>query len=236
MSKNIIEVKKLSIGGIPALTWGREADKAYIHVHGKMSRKEFAEDFAVIAEEKGYQTLSFDLPEHGERANDHECRCDIWNGPRDLKLIAGYAFEHWRSVCLFGSSLGAFFSLHAYRGLPIAKCLFQSPIVDMEFLVKKMMRQFGITEDELREKGEVSNPVDPLRWDYYQYVKANPVTAWDIPTAILYGGKDWFQSGKVIQRFAQAHGCDLTISLGREHAFMGDGDEEIVNDWYLKKI
>lgn len=68
MSKNIIEVKKLSIGGIPALTWGREADKAYIHVHGKMSRKEFAEDFAVIAEEKGYQTLSFDLPEHGERA------------------------------------------------------------------------------------------------------------------------------------------------------------------------
>ena len=41
-------------------------EKVYIHVHGKMSRKEYAEAFAEIAEKKGYQTISFDLPEHGE--------------------------------------------------------------------------------------------------------------------------------------------------------------------------
>ncbi|MCI9226285.1 MAG: alpha/beta hydrolase [Acutalibacter sp.] len=234
--KSNIYARNVNVDGIPALVWGSKSEKVYIHVHGKMSRKEFAESFAVIAESKGYQTISFDLPEHGERAENNEYRCDIWNGIRDIKLIAGYAFKHWKAVFLYGSSLGAFFSLHAYKELPIKKCLFQSPIVDMEHLIKKMMTQFSVTEDDLRIRGEIPNPIDPLRWDYYQYVKANPITAWDIPTAILYGGKDWFQSGKVIQRFAQAHKCDLTVSPGREHAFMGDGDEEIVNDWYLKKI
>ena len=157
-----MESKRIEIDGIPALIWGRSSDRVYIHVHGKMSRKEFAEDFAAVAEEKGYQTLSFDLPEHGERSENHEQRCDIWNGVRDLKTIADFAFERWKAVSLFGSSIGAFFSLHAYNELPIVKCLFLSPIVDMEHLVKKMMAEFLVTEDELREKGEIPNPIDPL--------------------------------------------------------------------------
>ncbi len=231
-----MERQDIKICSIPSIIWGKESDKVYIHVHGKMSRKEFAEDFAATAETKGYQTLSFDLPEHGERSENYEYRCDIWNGVKDLKLIAGYAFKRWKAVCLYSSSLGAFFSLHAYKKLPIKKCLFQSPIVDMEHLVRKMMAQFSVTEEELREKGEVSNPIDPLRWDYYQFVKENPITEWNIPTAILCGGKDWFQSEDVMQRFSKTFGCDLTVAPGSEHAFMGDGDGEIVHDWYLKNI
>ena len=57
----------LRIDGIPAILWGAPSDRVYIHVHGKQSRKEYAEEFAVLAEERGYQTLSFDLPRHGER-------------------------------------------------------------------------------------------------------------------------------------------------------------------------
>lgn len=231
-----IQTEKLIIAGIPALIWGRESDKVYVHVHGKMSRKEYAEDFAVIAERKGYQTLSFDLPEHGERAEDHACRCDIWNGPKDLNVIADYAFSHWQGIFLYSSSLGAFFGLHAYAGRPFQRCLFQSPIVDMEHLVRKMMAEFGVTEMELREKGEISSPIDPLRWDYYQYVKVNHVTAWDFPTAILYGSEDWFQSEDVIRGFAQAHDCELTVAPGREHAFMGEGDSQLVTDWYRNMI
>lgn len=231
-----MERKRIEIEGIPALIWGRSSDRVYIHVHGKMSRKEFAEDFAVIAEEKNYQTLSFDLPEHGERSGESGYRCDIWNGVRDLKAIADFALERWKAVSLFGSSLGAFFSLHAYNRMPVVKCLFLSPIVDMEHLVKKMMAQFSVTEGELREKGEIFNPIDPLRWDYYKYVKENPITEWNIPTAILYGGNDWFQSEEVMQKFAQSHGCSLTVAPGREHAFMGDGDGDVVNDWYRREI
>lgn len=234
--KNSINVKKLYIGNIPSLIWGCESPKVYIHVHGKMSRKEFAEDFAVIAESKGCQTLSFDLPEHGDRADDHEYRCDIWNGVRDLNAIAEYAFKHWKAVCLYSSSLGAFFSLHAYKNLPIEKCMFQSPIVDMEHLVKKMLEKFGITEDDLIKKGEIMNPIDPLRWDYYQYVKEHPITEWNIPTSILFGGNDWFQSTEIMGSFALAHGCNLTVVPGSEHAFVGDGDGEIVRAWYQKEI
>jgi hypothetical protein len=68
------------------MIWGEKSENLYIHVHGKMSSKEYAEDFAKIANSKGIQTLSFDLPEHGER-KDNDYRCDIWNGMRDLSAI-----------------------------------------------------------------------------------------------------------------------------------------------------
>lgn len=231
-----IQIRRIQIGGIPALIWGQDSDRLYVHVHGKMSRKEFAEDFAMIAQEKGYQTLSFDLPEHGERSGTHEYPCDIWNGPKDLKAIAEYAFAHWKAVSLYAGSLGAFFSLYAYRKRSFQKCLFQSPIVDMDFLVRRMMDTFGVTEAEFQEKKVIPNPIDPLRWDYYQFVKENPITEWSIPTAILYGGNDWFQSEEVIRHFAEAYGCDLTIVPGREHAFMAEGDSQLVKDWYRDKI
>ena len=61
--------ERINIGGIPAILWGKPSKKVYIYVHGKMSRKEYAESFAETAELKGWQTLSFDLPEHGERTD-----------------------------------------------------------------------------------------------------------------------------------------------------------------------
>lgn len=46
--------KKIRINNIPAIIWGQQSDKVYLFVHGKMSSKEAAEDFAKIAEQKGY--------------------------------------------------------------------------------------------------------------------------------------------------------------------------------------
>ena len=43
-----MNTEKMSISGIPAVVWGCPSDKVFIHVHGKMSRKEYAEDFAAI--------------------------------------------------------------------------------------------------------------------------------------------------------------------------------------------
>ena len=59
-----MKTTKFYIGKIPVIIWETKSDKAYIYVHGKMSDKESAETFARIAENKGYQTISFDLPEH----------------------------------------------------------------------------------------------------------------------------------------------------------------------------
>lgn len=224
-------MQRIDIHGIPAILWGSASDRLYIHVHGKLSRKESAESFAKIAESKGYQTLSFDLPEHGERRDNPACRCDIWNGMRDLASISEHAFAGWRDVSLYACSLGAYFCLHAYADKPFAKCLFQSPILDMEHMIRLMFGWFDVTEERLRAEKEIATPIDPLRWDYYQYVREHPIVKWDIPTAILYAGKDGFQTLEIVRGFAERHGCELTVSEHSEHPFMAREDGEIVANW-----
>lgn len=225
-----MKMEKLTIDGIPAVIWGEPSQKAYLYVHGKLSSKDAAAVFAQIAQEKGFQVLSFDLPQHGDRAETSE-RCDIWNGTRDLKRMCDAAFARWQQVSLFGCSLGAYFSLHVCGDYPFRNCLFQSPIVDMAYLIRQMMAWFHVTEERLEREGEVDTPIDILSWDYFQYVLAHPITRWDIPTAILYGGKDNLQSRQVMQDFANRFSCRLSISEFSEHPFMQPQDDLIVEDW-----
>lgn len=229
-----MKTQKFMLDDIPSILWGEDSNKVYVHVHGKMSRKEYAESFAAIAETKGYQTLSFDLPEHGERTDSK--RCDVWDGVSDLRTISDYAFANWERVSLYACSIGAYFSLNAYNTMPFEKALFQSPIVDMERLVKNMMLWSGVTEAELESKKEVPSPVDTLRWDYYQYIISHPITQWNIPTAILYGGKDNLQPEESVRAFAEKFGCSLTVSENSEHPFMAQSDALIVENWLCRNI
>jgi len=230
-----MESKKLTLSGIPAILWGRPSDKLYIYVHGKMSRKEFAESFALIAEQKGFQTLSFDLPEHGERAEEKD-RCDVWNGIRDLNIIADYAFGCRAEVSLYACSLGAYFSLNAYPDRPFRKCLFQSPVVDMKWLVEHMMLWSGVTPEQLEREGEIPTPIDTLRFDYYKYILSHPVTEWKFPTSILYGGKDDLQPLSSVSDFSRRFGCKLTVSEQSSHPFMEPTDLPIVEKWLRDNI
>ena len=229
-----MKTQKFMLDDIPSILWGEDSNKVYVHVHGKMSRKEYAESFAAIAETKGYQTLSFDLPEHGERTDSK--RCDVWDGVSDLRTISDYAFANWERVSLYACSIGAYFSLNAYNTMPFEKALFQSPIVDMERLVKNMMLWSGVTESELESKKEIPSPVDTLRWDYYQYIISHPITQWNIPTAILYGGKDNLQPEESVHAFAEKFGCSLTVSENSEHPFMAQSDALIVENWLCRNI
>lgn len=230
-----MKTTKFYIGKIPVIIWGAKSDKVYIYVHGKMSDKESAETFAQIAENKGYQTISFDLPEHGERKSKNY-RCDIWNGISDLHQISFYTFANWKSVSLFACSLGAYFSLQAYKDITFEKCFFLSPIVNMEYLIKNMFQWFHVTEEMLYTKREIPTPIDTLSWDYFQYVKKNPVTRWNSPTYILYGGKDNLQSLQVIENFAKTNHVALTISEQSEHSFMGNEDDEMIKNWLYDNL
>lgn len=231
-----MKTQKVAIGNIPTIIWGEPSENVYIHVHGKMSSKEYAEQFAVIADKKGYQTLSFDLPEHGERSEVHEYRCDIWNGMHDLTAIANYAFSKWKRVSLYACSLGAYFSLNTYANKPFENCLFQSPIIDMEHMIRQMFAWNGVTEEMLCEKKEIATPFEPLRWDYFQYVLQHPIQKWDIPTSILYGGRDNLQTHEIIKAFSDRHDCKLTVSKDSEHPFMAQDDFEIVASWLEENI
>ena len=223
------------IQNIPAIIWGEKSNQVYIFVHGKMSRKESAETFATIAAGKGYQTISFDLPEHGERS-DPEYKCNLMNGMIDLRLISDYVFRNWTRVSLFGCSLGAFFSLHAYRDLQFENCLFQSPILDMEYLIQQMFSWFHISEDQLRLQGEIPTPLDTMSWLYYRYVKEHPIDKWSSPTHILYGANDNLQCISVMEEFARKFNCHITVSENSEHSFMEERDTIIVTNWMNNSI
>lgn len=222
--------ESILIGKIPCILWGEKNDKLYLFVHGMRSSKESASAFAAIAAPKGWQTLSFDLPAHGGRRDNPE-PCNVWNGVRDVELVAAYAAERYGHVGLFGCSLGAYFSLMSRFPMTLEKALFQSPIVDMEHLIGKMMVWFNVPEERLEREKAVPTPIDTLSWEYYQFVKAHPVTAWKPPTAILYGSLDNLQDQAVMEAFADKFGCALTISQGSEHPFAGESDGDVVHRW-----
>ncbi len=219
------------IKSIPAIIWGSPSDKVYIFVHGKKSQKEEAEGFAEIADRKGYQVVSFDLPEHGERrAGDG--KCTVQNGVRDLCVISNFVAENWGDLSLFGTSLGAYFSLIAYQDLQFTKCLFLSPILDMERLIQNMMRSCNVTEDLLREKQEIPTPMgETLSWSYYIYVKEHPIIKWNNPTAILYGSQDHLTERHIVDRFVKKFHCDLEVLQNGEHYFHTKEQIEVVDQW-----
>ena len=109
-------------------------------------------------------------------------------------------------------------------------------MIDMEHMIRQMFVWNGVTEEKLREKKEIETSFEPLRWDYFQYVLQHPVKRWDIPTSILYGGKDNFQTHEIIKEFSDKHGCKLTVSENSEHPFMAQGDFEIVARWLEENI
>ncbi len=228
--------QELTIKGIPSILWGDKSDKIYIYVHGKMSCKEEAQDFAAIASEKGYQVLSFDLPEHGARKNESYA-CDVWNGVHDLCLIGEFVKQNWGEVNLFACSLGAYFSLMAYKDYPFDNCLFHSPILDMVQLIQNMMKWFNISEEMLKDKQRIPTPMgEILDWEYYCYVKENPVKQWDAPTAILYGSEDNLTDRYVIDEFVKNYEVELTVMQGSEHYFHTEEQLNFARQWLMKYI
>ena len=142
-----MKIEKTKINNIPAIIWGEKSSKVIIAVHGNMSNEE--------ATSKGYQVLSFDLPEHGERKLDTAYLCKVQNCVKDLKSIIEYAKTSYNEINLWACSMGAYFSLLAYKDEKIKQCLFLSPVVNMKIIIDNMMLWSNTTEEELMKKKEI---------------------------------------------------------------------------------
>lgn len=225
--------QELIIQGIPSVLWGDSSEKLFIAVHGNMSHK--ADDIIVHlakkAVESGYQVLSFDLPEHGNRKNE-KILCKVENCVKDLSIIMNYAKTQWNNISLFACSMGVYFSLLAYKNEAIKQSLFLSPVVSMEQILNDMMMMFNISEDKLKDEKEITTPDgNTLYWDYYYYVKANPVEVWDSPTAILYGSNDNISEFNLIVAFSECFDCKLEIMKNGEHYFHTVEQLEFFDQW-----
>lgn len=236
-----MNTKSCHIGTIPALVWGEPSEHLILAVHGNMSHKN---DTAIrllaqAAGEAGYQVLSFDLPEHGDRKSD-PTPCKARECAGELKQVLRYAGARWEHISLFGCSLGAYFSLLAFREERFEQGLFLSPVVDMERLIQNMMAWSNVTPAQLREQGEIMSCVGQmLYWDYYCYVREHPVDRWDTPTCILYGERDNLSEREAVECFTAKFGASLEVVPGGEHFFHTEEQLEAYRLWLkgtLKKI
>lgn len=234
-----MKIDRINISNIPSIIWGEKSNRVFIAVHGNMSNKE-DEVIKILAEKvtsNGYQVLSFDLPEHGERKDNTNYLCKVQNCVNDLKLIMEYAKANYEEINLWACSMGAYFSLLAYKNENIEQCIFLSPVVNMKVIIDNMMLWSNTTENELREKQEIKTDFgQTLYWDYYLYVKENPITNWNKKTYILYGNEDNMQDENIIKNFSENFSCKLSILEDGEHYFHTEKQLDYYKNWLSKTI
>ncbi|WP_346896979.1 alpha/beta hydrolase [Clostridium sp. UBA7503] len=229
---------KFKITNIPTVLWGEKSEKLFIAVHGNMSNKEDV-IIQILAEEaikKGYQVLSFDLPEHGERKSEG-INCKVQLYVSDLSIIMNYAKERWNEISLFACSMGAYFSLLAYQNHELRKALFLSPVVNMERIIDNMMLWFNVTPERLQKEMTIETPIgQKLYWDYFCYVKQNPISTWNTYTDIMYGAKDELCEIEIINDFVEKYCCGLEIMDKGEHYFHTEEQLNVFKHWLQKHM
>ncbi len=154
-----------------------------------------------------------------------------WEAGEEIRSAAAALKAAHGTLTLIANSIGAYFSLCAGIDGLIDRAYFISPVVDMEGLILAMMRQAGVTEEALREKGVIQTASgEALSWEYLQYVRSHPVR-WNAPTDILYGSGDALIPYETADAFARAHGARLTVMEGGEHWFHTEEQMRFLDRW-----
>ena len=227
--------KHILILEIPAALYGDSSESLFLYIHGKMGCKEEAARFAEIVCPKGYQVLSIDLPGHGERTGEME-RFVPWEVVPELQAVYEFSQQRWKKISLYANSIGAYFSLLAFRNAKPEKSLFVSPILDMEKLIHDMLGWAGVTQEQLHQAGEIPTAFgETLSWEYLTYAAEHRITKWDSPTAILYAGQDHLTVRETVEEFARRFGCSVTVMENGEHWFHTEEQLAVLDTWLQKE-
>lgn len=226
----------IKIGHIPAVIWGEPSNRVFLAVHGDQSNKEdpVIDVFAQETAKRGVQVLSFDLPEHGERKQE-ATQCHVKVCVKELSDVIAFARTKFSQVSLFACSMGAYFSLLAYRDEALAQTLLLSPVVDMRRIIENLMLYAQVSPEQLERQKQIATPFKTLYWDYYQYVVEHPV-AWKKKTALLYGAKDFLCELDYVKGFADRAHADMTVYEEGEHFFHTEEQIAFYRDWLIKQI
>lgn len=211
------------IGDMPIAIYGTPSESVFLYVHGLCGCKEDAEPFARIADARGWQTLSVDLPQHGKRQDS--AKLLPWIVVPELQKALKHAQAHWKRIAVYGCSIGAWMALQAFADYDISICLLASPLFDMETMILGMMRTANVTEARLKAEREIpTSDGQTLSWDYLCWARQHPVRALCANTAILYGSCDALIPRHTVERFAAENHCALTVQNGAQH-WMHTNDE-----------
>ena len=233
-----MEMKPITLCGVPALAWGKDSDQRMLAVHGMMSHKadEPIRLLAEAAERQGIRTVSIDLPGHGDRKGEMAL-CTAQHCVPELHAMLESLLEESREVGLFGVSLGACFGLMAAADLPLCQALLVSPVVDMPGLIEGMMQAAGVTPEQLEREKVIPVPdAQPLDWEYYCYVREHRPDSWTVPTAVLIGERDELESPAVTEAFCKAHGCGLEQIPGAGHWLHTPEELAVLRRWLEQNL
>ena len=154
-----------------------------------------------------------------------------WDAKQEFSAFFDAHCQAYGEVILIANSIGAFFAMSALGEKKIGKALLISPIVDMEKLITDMMQWADVSAEMLLREGEIPTAFgETLSWDYLCYVRRHPIR-WQIPTCILYGGKDNLTSMETISAFARQTGAVLTVMEAGEHWFHTEEQMRFLDAW-----
>lgn len=192
--------------------------KAIVYIHGKGGG---------AAESLHYEPL---FPDCDVLGFDYRAGTP-WEAKGEFAAYFDSICREYDAVELIANSIGAFFAMSALTDGQIEKAYMISPVVDMEKLISDMMIWRNVTENELREKGEIETAFgETLSWEYLSYVRERPIR-WTVPTHILYGGKDTLTSRATVSAFARETGATLTVMEAGEHWFHTEEQMRFLDEW-----
>ncbi len=196
--------------------------KAVVYVHGKGGNPSEAEFYRELFPDCDVFGLDY------RSATPEQAK-------EEFPALVGACLAGHSGAILIANSIGAYFCLHALSDFPIERAFFISPVVDMEGLIGGMMASAGVTEKELKEKGEIATPFhETLSWAYYRYVREHPIR-WKTPTEIAYGERDDLTPLTSITAFAERTGANLTVMKGGEHWFHTQEQMCFLKEWIREK-
>lgn len=189
-----------------------------VYLHGKGGNAREAEHYRAL------------LPGWRVTGLDYQAQTP-WEAREEFLAYFKAARRDGTKVLVIANSIGAFFAMQALDETWVDRALFVSPVVDMERLIETMMAGEGITEPELRQRGEIKTEFgETLSWRYLQDVRQHPIR-WRVPTAILYGSGDALMPRETVEAFARRTGATLTVMEGGEHWFHTKAQMQFLDAW-----
>ena len=196
--------------------------RVMLYIHGKGGSAGEADRLRAIC--PGFDVLGVDY--RGELP---------WEAAPQIAAAYDEARRQYDHIILLANSIGAYFAMLALGDRALDRALFVSPVLDMERLILDMMGRVGVSEQTLRERGEIPTDFgETLSWEYLSYVREHPI-AWQAPTEILYAGGDHLVSRQTVERFAAEHGAGLTVLEDGEHWFHTKAQLAFLDGW-VKRV
>lgn len=222
------------------LSYGFKSDKISMKLRTVIFKKIKKDKLVVYVHGKGGSASE------AERYKNLFLGCDVigleyksrtpWEAEKEFLKLFDELSCGYKSVILVANSLGAYFSMHAFKSAKIDEAFFISPVVDMENLIFDMMRAVNVSENELQDKKTIETPFgETLSWEYLSYVRNNPIS-WNVPTYVLYGKNDNLTDEKTIKEFCKKFKARLTVMEGGEHWFHTEEQLNFLDKWITENL